>query len=105
MTVTYPLHDFQLQGWLLFTVRLIVGTLMTATLVLAYATARARKMNAHRAWMIRSMALGQGAGTQALVMLPYLLAFGPFGEMTYDVLMTLSWVINMAVAEWLIRRS
>lgn len=104
MTMTYPLHDFQLQGGLLFVVRWLVGIGMTVSLVLAYVTVLQRKLSAHRAWMLRAYALGQGAGTQALVMLPVYLVLGTFGETLYDILMTTSWVINLAVAEWAIRQ-
>lgn len=49
-------------------------------------------------------ALGQGAGTQAIVLLPWMLSTGESGGWTRDVLMTLAWAINIVVAELLIRR-
>ncbi|MFT6864468.1 MAG: hypothetical protein ACJAVK_003034, partial [Akkermansiaceae bacterium] len=54
--------------------------------------------------MIRAYALGQGAGTQVLVSIPWLVTVGEPSGFTRDVLMTLAWVINVFVAEWIIRR-
>src|SRR5688572_18637057 len=58
---------------------------------------------ATRAFMIRAYALGQGAGTQVLVLLPWMLLSGESGGLTRDLLMTLSWAINIVVAESIIR--
>jgi hypothetical protein len=53
--------------------------------------------------MIPAYALGQGAGTQVLVLLPWMLIAGESGGLTRDLLMTLSWAINMVVAGAIIR--
>ncbi len=53
----------------------------------------------HRAWMIRAYALGQGAGTQVLITIPWLLTVGEPTGLTRDILMTGAWVINIIVAE------
>jgi hypothetical protein len=54
--------------------------------------------------MIRGYAIGQGAGTQAFTHLPWILLLGTPGELPRAVLMAAGWVINIAVAEWIIRR-
>jgi len=54
--------------------------------------------------MIRAYALGQGAGTQAVVLLPWMIATGESGGPTRDLLRTLARLINVAVAEAIIRR-
>ena len=54
--------------------------------------------------MIRAYALGQGAGTQVLVLGPWMLITGESGGLTRDVLMTVAWAINVVVAEVIIRR-
>ncbi len=53
--------------------------------------------------MIRAYAVGLGAGTQALTQLPYFLIFGRPDQATIDVMMLGAWLINLAVAEWVIR--
>ena len=53
--------------------------------------------------MIRAYAIGQGASTQGLLISPLAAISGeePSG-LTRDVLMTLAWIINIAIAEWII---
>lgn len=86
-------------------VRTVVGVGMTASLVLALAAIRRRDIRAHRAWVTRGYALGLGAGTQVLTHLPFVAVAGhpPMGW-TRTFLMALAWGINLAVAEWAIRR-
>ena len=52
--------------------------------------------------MIRAYAIGQGAGTQALILLPITLISGAPLGLRRDVLMIAAWIINLAVAEWII---
>ena len=58
----------------------------------------------HRAWMIRAYALGQGAGMQVVVLLPWMLLIGKPSMLQRDVLMSLAWLINLLVAEMAIQR-
>lgn len=94
-----------MQGPLLLGVRLAVGAAMAASIVLGVVAIRRRDVPAHEAWMIRAYALGQGAGTQVLVLGPGLLLFGDVLGPTRDLLMTLAWAINLAIAEHVIRRA
>jgi hypothetical protein len=52
--------------------------------------------------MIRAYAIGQGAGTQVIISIPWLLLAGEPTGLTRDLLMTLAWVINIVVAEKII---
>ena len=54
--------------------------------------------------MIRGYAIGQGASTQFLTALPWLLIFGTPDGLSRDLLMGAGWAINLVVAEWIIRR-
>jgi hypothetical protein len=54
--------------------------------------------------MIRGYAIGMGAGTQFLTHVPWILLLGTPGELPRALLMGAGWVINIAVAEWIIRR-
>ena len=54
--------------------------------------------------MLRGYALGMGAGTQPLTLMVGELIGGPPNEFTRALLMGAAWVINLAVAEWIIRR-
>ena len=105
MTLFYPRPPG--DGESLVVVRLIVGSLMLASIVLAVFAIRRRDYPSHGAWMTRAYAIALGAGTQVLTMLPWVVIFGPNGaadELPRTVLMTAGWVINLAVAEYLIRR-
>ncbi len=86
-------------------VRAAVGLGMTAALVLALVAVRRRDFLSHRAWVTRGYALGLGAGTQVVTHLPWIIATGhtPLGW-PRTFLMALGWGINLAVAEWAIRR-
>lgn len=93
-----------LQGPLLLGVRVAVGSAMAAAIVLAVVAILRRDVPGHEAWMIRAYALGQGAGSQALILGPGLLLLGDVAGLTRDLLMTLAWAANLAVAEHVIRR-
>jgi uncharacterized membrane protein YozB (DUF420 family) len=103
MTHRYPIPA-ELQGELLSVVRTVVALAMTVAIVLAVRAVLQRQIDQHKAWMIRAYALGQGAGTQVLLMLPLTLAFGAPTFFVRDVLMASAWILNIVLAEWIIRR-
>lgn len=88
---------------LLYTFRLLFGTAMVWSIVLGLVAVRRRDFARHRVWMTRAYAIALGAGTQTVT-----LGFGEgiFGktELTTAVFQALAWVINLAVAEWGLRR-
>ena len=55
--------------------------------------------------MTRAYALGMGAGTQVLTHLPWFLLVGKPGELARATLMAAGWMINILVAERVIRRA
>jgi uncharacterized membrane protein len=93
-----------LQGELLRFVRVAVAAGMVACLVLGVVTIRAGDVHRHLAWMARAYALAQGAGTQALLLLPPTLAFGAVTGLVRDLAMTAAWLLNLAVVEWALAR-
>lgn len=102
MTLFYPAHDGASD--LLTVIRFGFGSAMVLSIVLAFAAIRRRDITRHRAWMVRGYAIGQGAGTQVFTHLPWMLVFGVPGEFGVALLMAAGWVINLIVAEWIIRR-
>ncbi len=90
-------------GELLYVLRLLFGSAMTACLVLGVTTIRRGDVVAHRAWMIRAYAIGLAAGTQAFTIGIAAALIGT-GGIRGDLGSAAGWVINLAVAEWLIRR-
>jgi hypothetical protein len=72
------------------------------TAALAFARARQRRFDEHRAWMMRSYSLTFAAATVRLSGLPLLV-------LTRDPVVAItcafwSWILNLVVAEWFIRR-
>lgn len=101
MTAFYEIPT-AMQGPLLYGVRLAVASAMIACIIFAWRTILRREVARHEAFMIRAYALGQGAGTQVLVLLPWMVISGQSGGLTRDILMTVSWAINIALAEAII---
>ena len=96
-----PSYDNEALMWL----RLLFGSVMVGGLVLGLVAIRRRDVRTHQRWMARAYAVAQGAGTQALVLGPVVVVAGqPSGNLK-AVGMGAAWVINLVVAEWLVRRS
>lgn len=91
-------------GDLLFNLRLFFGSAMLISLVMAVAAIRRRDFVRHGAWMIRAYAVGQGAGTQVLTSLPWIVLIGVPGVTANALLLGAGWVINVVIAEWIIYR-
>ena len=102
MTLSYPWPDG--DGALLYAFRLLFGSAMVVSIILGFAAIRRGDVRRHRAWMTRGYALGLGAGTQALTLAAGEVIVGPPGETSRALLMGAGWAINLAVAEWAIRR-
>jgi uncharacterized membrane protein len=102
MTLTYATKPG--TGEMLYFFRLIVGSATIAALVLGFSAIRRQDIAAHRAWMTRAYALGLGAGTQVFTEGFGQAIFGT-GVLAGDLAKGAGWAINLAVAEWAIRRS
>lgn len=88
-----------------FLVRVGFGTLALVwllTAALAFARARQRRFDEHRAWMIRNYSLTFAAASVRLAGLPILLLIrDPIVAITCTFW---SWILNLAIAEIVIRR-
>lgn len=102
MTQFYPWAEG--DGQAVYIMRLVVGSAMLGHLVAGIAAIRRRDFRVHGEWMIRAYALAMGAGTQVLTHLPWFILVGRPSETPRAVLMAAGWVINVVVAEWVIRR-
>ncbi|GIK44029.1 MAG: membrane protein [Chloroflexota bacterium] len=102
MTLFYPWPDG--DGELLYGLRLLFGSAMVLSIILGVVAIRRRDFVGHGAWMMRGYAIGLGAGTQVLTHLPWFLILGTPDEFPRALLMGAGWVINLAVAEWIIRK-
>jgi len=92
------------DGPALFYLRMVFGTGMLVSIILAVRALPRHNYRQHGAWMARAYAIGIAAGTQALVSIPWMVVAGQPGETARAVLMGAGWVINLVVAEYAIRR-
>lgn len=92
------------DGVLLYGFRLFFGTAMLLSILFGIRAIWRRDYIDHGDWMVRAYAIGLGAGTQVLTHLPWVLFLGAPDELTRALLMGAGWMINLAVAEWIIRR-
>jgi len=101
MTQFYARPEY--TGELLYLFRLAFGSAMATCIILGFTAIRRRDIARHRAWMTRAYALALGAGTQVFTQGIGEAILGTH-EGTRDLLLGTAWVINLAVAEYLIRR-
>ena len=80
-----------------------LGVVWLTTNVQGWRMARARRFDAHRAWMIRSFALTFGA-VMLRVYLPLSQVMGIPFEDAYAAIAWLAWVPNLMIAELYLRR-
>lgn len=102
--LTLFLPPAAIDGDLLVAIRVVVVVAMTTSLVLGFVAVRRRDFARHRAWMIRGYAIGLGAGTQAFTSGIWLAVAGPVTVPGRTGTMAAGWLINVLVAEWIIRR-
>ena len=102
MSHFYALPSY--DGELLYWIRMVVGWAMFFFIILGAVAIRQRDYAQHGAWMMRGYALGVGAGTQVLTLGPWIFFYGMPDEFPRAILMATAWIINLAVAEWVIAR-
>jgi uncharacterized membrane protein len=101
MTQFYPRQPG--TGELAYLFRLAFGSGMAASILLGFTAIRRGDVAHHRAWMTRAYALALGAGTQVFTGGIADAVFGT-SALAKDLSLGAGWVINLAVAEYLIRR-
>jgi uncharacterized membrane protein len=102
MTLFYPVaHN---DGPLLYWERLVFGAGMLVSLILGTYSIGKRDFSRHRKWMMRAYAIGLGAGTQAVTQLPVIVTLGPPDELSRGLLMGAGWILNLLIAEWILRK-
>lgn len=100
-------HFYPMPAWdgrVVYVLRLVFGSAMLFSIGAGADAARRRDFVAHGEWMRRGYAIGMGAGTQVLTHLPWFLLVGTPGMGGRALAMGAGWVVNLAVAELVIRR-
>ena len=101
MTLFYPRQIG--TGELAYLFRLAFGSGMAASISVGFSAIRGGDVARHQAWMTRAYALALGAGTQTFTLGIGKALFGTSG-LTFDLSLGAGWAINLAVAEYVIRR-
>ncbi len=103
MTHFFAFPD-ELQGLLLYWVRIALSLWMVGLIAWAVIAIRSRNVSGHSAAMLRAYAIGQGASTQAVLGIVWMIALGtePLGPLR-DGMMVFAWGLNLLIAELLIR--
>lgn len=103
MTHSYAFPQ-ELQGPLLYWVRMALSLWMLGLIAWAVIAIRAGNVLGHSAAMLRAYAIGQGASTQTVLGIGWMIAFGtePLGPLR-DGMMVFAWGLNLLAAELLIR--
>ncbi|MFI6502201.1 DUF2306 domain-containing protein [Nonomuraea typhae] len=91
------------DGGLLGGFRVVFGGGMLVFLLLGFVAIRRREVARHRAWMMRGYAIALGAGTQAVLLSAYVAIAGTPAGVPRALVMGAAWVINLVVAELVIR--
>jgi Predicted membrane protein (DUF2306) len=91
--------------WVLVSARLAAGLALALAIVLSIVAIRKSNVQLHRAWMIRAYATGMGPASISFIQLPIFLITGAAVQgYAADLLFVASWVVNIVIAEWVIRR-
>ena len=101
LTISTP--RFPGSGELYYVLRLVFGSAMVASIVLGFLAIRRRDVARHRAWMIRAYAIALAAGAQVFTLGIGEAVVGK-GDTSSALFAGAGWVINLAIAEWIIRR-
>ena len=104
MTHSYAFPD-ELQGLLLYWARIALSLWMVGLIAWAVIAIRSRNVLGHSAAMLRAYAIGQGASTQTVLGIGWMVAFGtePLGPLR-DGMMVFAWGLNLLIAELLISK-
>ncbi len=101
----FVLSFYSEEGWATHSGFALLAIVWFWTAFMGYSTARTRRFQVHREWMVRSFALALAAVTLR-VELPLLLAAHTSFHAAYITVSWLSWIPNLIVAEcWLRRKS
>jgi uncharacterized membrane protein len=89
---------------MLLAARWLFGSALIACLALGVRAIQRGDRTGHGAWMLRAYAIGVGAGTQSLLLVPVVVLLGMPPPLLEAVLMAAGWLLNLTLAEVLIRR-
>lgn len=60
------------------------------------------EISCHRIWMIRAVAIGIAPAVQRLLLVPVFLIFGEVNTLLIEIVVCLSFMLNLSIAEWIL---
>jgi uncharacterized membrane protein len=95
----------QYDGVVVYATRMLFGGWTVLAIVLATVAVYRRDFTNHEVWMTRGYAIGAGGGTQVFTAAPLFLFFPEYlNDLNRAIGLGAGWVINLVIAEWVIRR-
>ena len=98
---TFPLRG----GYAKRAAMVVFSLAMLVALALAWRAAVRRRIDLHRAWVVRAYAIGLALSTTRLYFIPAYLMYGNPSTFEAATVTWLGFCINAIVAEWIVRRS
>ena len=98
---TFPLRG----GYAKRAAMVLFALAMLVALVLAWRAAVRRRIDLHRAWVVRAYAIGLALSTTRLYFIPAYLMYGNPSQFEAATVTWAGFCINCLVAEWIVRRS
>ena len=98
---TFPLRG----GYVKRAAMVLFSLAMLVALVLAWRAAVRRRIDLHRAWVVRAYAIGLALSTTRLYFIPAYLMYGNPSQFEAATVTWAGFCINCLVAEWIVRRS
>ncbi len=98
---TFPLRG----GYVKRAAMVLFSLAMLVALVLAWRAAVRRRIDLHRAWVVRAYAIGLALSTTRLYFIPAYLMYGNPSQFEAATVTWTGFCINCLVAEWIVRRS
>lgn len=98
---TFPLRG----GYVKRAAMVLFSLAMLVALVLAWRAAVRRRIDLHRAWVVRAYAIGLALSTTRLYFIPAYLMYGNPSQFEAAAVTWAGFCINCLVAEWIVRRS
>jgi len=98
---TFPLRG----GYVKRAAMVLFSLAMLVALALAWRAAIRRRIDLHRAWVVRAYAIGLALSTTRLYFIPAYLMYGNPSQFEAATVTWAGFCINCLVAEWIVRRS
>lgn len=93
----------ELSTPVLFYGRLIFSSLWAIFILIAVQKVIQKDIRNHRAYMIRAFSIAITAGTLPFIYIPVLVIFGEPAPLIDNTIQVAGWIINLSIAEWIIR--